>query len=98
MATNQQIAQEIASHVAACGGAYPGWYIGIAADPQQRLFGDHGVHRVNDSWITRPCASSNDARVIEQYFLGLGMKGGPGGGDHSTSHIYAYAITQTTRE
>jgi hypothetical protein len=98
MATKQQIIQEIAAHVQKCGGSYSQWYSGIAADAEARLFNDHNVDKQRDAWIYRQCASSSEARDIEDYFVQRGMKGGPGGGDSTTKSVYAYKITNSTRE
>lgn len=95
--SSQQLMQEIANYISGFGGYWSDWYVGIAADPQDRLFIDHSVDR-NGAWIYRGCLSSREARSIEDYFLRLGMKGGAGGGDWSTTAVYAYKITSLTRE
>ncbi|MEK7616663.1 MAG: hypothetical protein AAB414_01265 [Patescibacteria group bacterium] len=41
--TNQVIIAEIKAYMAQGGGSYSDWYVGIAADPRQRLFNDHSV-------------------------------------------------------
>jgi len=64
--------------------SYNDWYVGVAADPQKRLFNDHAVNKQLDPWIFDTCSSSWEAREIEQYFIGQGSKGGPGGGDATT--------------
>jgi hypothetical protein len=86
------------SYVSVNGGPYSQWYIGIAAAPRQRLFNDHCVTENGGAWIYRECSTSSAAREIEEYFIQLGMQGGPGGGDATTKYVYAYKITQTTRE
>jgi|SRR5271155_401223 len=96
--TRASIINDILNYVQKCGGAYSQWYCGIAAVSADRLFKDHSVDRANDSWIYRPCASSDEARAIEDHFFQLGMKGGPGGGDSTTKSVYAYKITSSTRE
>jgi hypothetical protein len=98
MATKAEIIQAIAAHVQKCGGNYSQWYSGIAADPEKRLFNDHNVDKAKDAWIYRPCASSEEARTIEDHFVQQGMKGGPGGGDSTTKSVYAYKITNSTSE
>ena len=98
MATKQEVIQQIAAHVASCGGSHSEWYAGVATDPRARLFNDHSVDEKNGSWIFRTCSTSDEARDVEQYFIGRGMKGGPGGGDSSTKAVYAYKITNSTRE
>ena len=47
----QKIILDIKSYVAKNGGAYSQWYIGVTADPKQRLFNDHAVKETGDAWI-----------------------------------------------
>jgi hypothetical protein len=95
--TKLTLTREIADYVQKCGGVYSRWYCGITADPPGRLFGDHNVDR-NGVWIYRTFDTSDEARAIEAHFLELGMKGGGGGGDWTAKVVYAYLITNTTRE
>ena len=85
-----QITQDIKNYIDRGGGYYSGWYVGIAADPRSRLFNDHAVQEQGDSWIFRTATTSEGARAVEQYLLGLGIDGGPGGGDDSSRAVYAY--------
>ena len=41
--TKTQIVAEIATYVRDCGGAFHRWYVGIAADAEDRLFDAHAV-------------------------------------------------------
>lgn len=90
--------REILNHVQGCGGAYAGWYVGIASSPRHRLFYDHNVDREYGAWIFRDCARTHEARAVEDYLLRLGMRGGSGGGDRETKAVYAYRMTRFTRE
>lgn len=98
MATKQEIVNAIVDHFNKCGGNYSEWYVGIATEPRVRLFNDHSVDEKNGHWIHHPCVRSADAREIEDHFIAKGMKGGPGGGDSDTKSVYAYKITNSTRE
>ena len=99
MADNKDTAiSGIKSYVAGAGGHYSGWYVGIASDPRTRLFNDHAVREKGDCWIYRLCTSSQVARDVEDYFIQLGMQGGPGGGDDSSKYVYAYKIAPHTVE
>jgi len=94
--TKQEIISDIKNHI---GSNFKNWYIGIATDPRQRLFVDHGVDEKNGRWIFREAQSSDGARDIEIYLIDkLGTKGDSGGGDNTTKFVYAYCITSTTRE
>jgi hypothetical protein len=89
---------DIKAHREKRGGKYSQWYVGITSNPQKRLFGDHGVKEKGDVWIFRQCINSNVARAVEDYFLALGMNGGPGGGDDDSDYVYAYMIAEHTDE
>ncbi|MGB0682760.1 MAG: hypothetical protein ACPGOV_08630 [Magnetovibrionaceae bacterium] len=98
-ATAQQIVNEIAGHIRNCGGQYRDWYVGIAANPEDRLFSAHRVRKQGDAWIFRPAANENAARQIERHFINsLGTKGGGGGGTSATRFVYAYRIGHHTVE
>jgi hypothetical protein len=75
------------------------WYVGIASDPETRVFNDHNVDRANGNWIYGPAQNSDSAREIEDYIItNYKTKGDTGGGDNSTNYVYAYRITASTRE
>ena len=97
--TNPIIA-EIDAFMLRSGVRNPGWYVGITSDVEARLFGNHKVHRQNDTWIYRPCASEREARAIEAAYHRAGCKGDSGGGsgDGTAKIIYAYVIKLTTVE
>jgi len=84
--------------MAECGGIYSEWYVGISENARSRLFQDHSVDEKNDNWIFSRAMSSETARRIEQHFLSLGTKGGPGGGDNNADFVYAYKINSHTIE
>ncbi len=97
--SKETIMSEIKQYIINGGGSYSGWYVGIAADPRQRLFTDHGVNEKEGLWIFRECDISTLAREIEEYFVNtLGTDGGSGGGDYSTKYVYAYKKTPSTTE
>ncbi len=93
----QEIINEIYTHISKSG-HYSDWYIGIAKDPQTRLFNDHNVSKDNGWWIYRQTSNSSIAREIESFFLAKGCKGGDGGGDYSTDCVYAYKISHLTKQ
>ncbi|MCH7905490.1 MAG: hypothetical protein IH944_13120 [Armatimonadetes bacterium] len=49
-------------------------------------------------WIHRNTDSAVAARGIEQHLIDLGFEGGAGGGDASTTYVYAYKKTLHTDE
>lgn len=88
--TARQIIADIDAYMTSVGGRASDWYVGIASDPEARLFNDHGVARVGGNWIWRRAISSDAAREVEKAYLDTGHDGGPGGGDSSTDCVYAY--------
>lgn len=87
--TIQQIIHDLQDYLGNNGGNYREWYVGITSDPDQRLFVDHNVNKV-DTWIHAPADSNDGAREVEEYFLNLGCDGGSGGGDKTSKVVYAY--------
>ena len=71
-------------------------YVGIAKDPEKRLFNEHKVKKQGGIWIYCPANSSTCAREVEKTLLDKGADGGPGGGDDDTTCVYAYKKTTGT--
>lgn len=95
----QEIVSQIIDHISQCGGQHREWYVGIAEDPNSRLFNDHGVVREIDKWIFRICDNSEMARAIEKFLLeNYEFSGDTGGGSYLTKYIYAYKIASHTQE
>lgn len=86
--TAQQLYDDIVKYVGVDNLA--NWYVGIASDIEQRLFGDHAVHKVNHMWIHGRTLSAEHARSVETALIKLGFDGGTGGGDSTTVHVYAF--------
>jgi len=98
MATRQQIIADIDAHIKKQGGQYSSWYVGITADIEERVYGEHKVPREGHWRIHREADSAAISRAVEKAFLDAGCKGGPGGGDDSAVWVYAYLITANTVE
>lgn len=64
---------------------YSAWTIGITDDPERRRT-EHGNPGVWHQW---EADTETIARNVETYFLGKGMKGAPGGGEHP-NHVYIF--------
>lgn len=92
----ETIKTEIENHI---GSGYSSWYVGIAKDPRDRLFKDHNVDEKNGRWIYRDAGSRTVAERIEKYFIDEhGTQGNPGGGSDATTVVYAYKVTDSTKE
>lgn len=94
--TESEIRTDISDYIREEGSPYRYWYVGITSDATRRLFTEHGVSKDSGRWIYRTAYSSDTARRVEQYFLGLGCDGGPGGGDDTCCVVYAYRKTALT--
>ena len=94
----QQIVNAMDNHIQANGGGYPSWYVGIAADPNDRLLNGHNADGGQNAARYWDCGSETVARQVEAAFLKASCRGGCGGGDHNTRYAYAYRISRTTRE
>jgi len=90
------IETEIDVRIAKYGKGYREWYVGIAANPGQRLFVGHNVSQEGGAWIYRDAGSVSMAKTIEAIFLKKGCKGGQISSD-SPHYVYAYKMTRTTR-
>ena len=77
---------------------YSSFYVGITNDINRRLFQEHNVDREKAWWIYCPADSAEIARSVEQHYINLGMRGGVGGGDNTSTYVYSYIITPTTVE
>ena len=89
--SEKDIRSDIKAHIDKEGGEPSSWYVGIAADAEDRLFNDHRVKREGAWRIHRTCASAAEARNVERYFIDkVGTDGGPGGGDENSKMVYAY--------
>lgn len=97
--TPQDIVNDIVSYVNLPGKYWTGWYVGIASDPRSRLFTDHNVNETGGRWIYINAGNETDARAIEKFLLDTyKAQGDTGGGDYSTTYVYAYLITTSTIE
>lgn len=96
MADMAKIISDINEHVARSRRSHSDWYVGIATDIKQRLFGDHNVDQ-DGWWIYRIADDEKVARETEAKLLDeFGYDGGIGGGDHPI-YVYAFLKTSSTR-
>ncbi len=55
-------------------------------------------HNVKSGYIWRPFVTDRIARDVEVFFHNKGCSGSHGGGDRSTTFVYAYLINMSTIE
>jgi hypothetical protein len=95
---SSSIVAEIDAHMQKSGIANSSWYVGVTSDIEKRLFGFHQVPRKDHWYIYRRAINADDARTIEAAYPRAGCKGSGGGGDQTTTYVYAYVITPQTVE
>ena len=99
MATAKEVYDSIMQYINSVSTNYPSWYVGIASDPKSRLFNDHKVSETFGKWIFQDTGSEETARTVEKYIIDTHKtKGDTGGGDKTTTSVYAYLITNATIE
>lgn len=97
--SKQEIINAIKKLVSDNGGDYTDFYVGIAADPKDRLFNDHNVSESTGVYDCWEAYDDEDTRDVEKYCIeNLGTEGGTGGGDEDSDTVYAYKITPSTKE
>jgi hypothetical protein len=72
------------------------WYVGIASEVEQRLFGHHHVDRKLDTWLYRKAVSVTVARDIQAACQAAGCDGGSRDGDKTTVFVYAFLKSDYT--
>jgi hypothetical protein len=81
------------------GDAYYQWYIGITANPEQKLFNDHMVNKKNGVWKYENAGSEKNALKIKKYLVEkFCAQGDEGSANSNTTYVYAYRISDTTTE
>ncbi len=95
----ERIVSDIVSYIQQSGAEFSSWYVGIAADARSTLFTEHGVDEGGGEWIfenamTESCAKRIGQQLIESYKL----KGAVGTTAYSTTSVYVYKITPSTRQ
>ena len=95
----QEIVDAFIKFIHNFGDAYYQWYVGIAADPEQKLFNDHFVNRKNDAWKYENAGSVKNALTIEKYLVEkFGAQADEDSAELNTTYVYAYRISDTTTE
>ncbi len=92
----EQIRDEILAYQRIQGGTSASWYVGITAEIEWRLFGEHHVPPANHWYICRQAASSTVAHEAEQALLALGFDGGHARDGEDGVFVYAYLKTAVT--
>lgn len=90
--SESELKKKIKAYIDKEGSGYKNWYAGITSDPKRRLE-EHGVKALGVyGWAN----TVDVARRVEEYLIGLGCDGAPGGGDKDSKAVYAYKKTKDT--
>ena len=92
----QQIVEEMNAHMTQSGIPIDRWYVGVAADWQQRLFVTHRLPQPYRWFICRNALNHRDAQAIALAYHKAGSTGHLGRADETAVFVYAYAITPQT--
>ena len=66
------------------------WYVGIAADPEDRLFNHHQVDREKSTWIYKLADSPETANQVKRAYIKEGLDGDRNDGDDNNAYVYTF--------
>jgi hypothetical protein len=73
------------------------WYVGIASDPEDRLFNEHNVNKESKTWAYMNAGRYEVACKLAQFIIEQHQtRGCSGVDDQSATFVYVYAITDDT--
>lgn len=84
----QQIITEFEKFMGENGQYYHEFYVGIAANLQDRLVNGHKVNNTVPHIYSTDALSTDVVRAIEKFFLSKGVKGGPGVAETTIRSMY----------
>jgi hypothetical protein len=93
-----KIVEEVREYLELCEPDPAAWYVGISAEPKERLFGFHRVRESFDNWLFRTASAPLVAREVRLHLMGLGMTSQRGSIEPGARTVYLYRRTSHTRE
>ncbi|MCC6682017.1 MAG: hypothetical protein IT445_14040 [Phycisphaeraceae bacterium] len=84
-------------YMQAHGGEPHDWFVGVAEDPDQRLFHQHKVPQ-NSPHVDEICSSGAVAEEVEQLLLDYGCDGGREESPPTGNSVYAYLKLSSTTD
>lgn len=96
----QQVKYEFLAYIKEFDPTFANWYVGIADQPKQVLFDQHGVRDDEDPWLYKQLLTNRAARTVQDYFLDHLRTGGTRANEHSENFdcVYLYKIAAHTRQ
>lgn len=94
----QEIKFEFLAFIKENGGNFSDWYIGIAADPKNKLMAEHRVDRDKDAWTYKQALTFQACRTVQRFFQDkLNMDGEPLlRADEDTDCVYLFKKNERT--
>lgn len=94
----QEIKFEFLAFIKKHGGDFSDWYIGIAADPKDKLKAHHKVDQDKDAWTYKQALTFQACRTVQRFFQDkLNMDGEPLlRGDEDTDCVYLFKKNERT--
>lgn len=92
-----EIIADLETHVAKFGGTFAEWYVGITANPKQRLFTEHRLRSNGDAWIARRAVDDLQANEVQEYFKSVRKTQGGSKGGLQDVYVYAYKMKSHTK-
>lgn len=92
-----EIIADLEAHVGKFGGDYSEWYVGVTANPKERLFTQHRLRSSGDAWIARRAMDDLQAAEVQEYFKSVRKTQGGVKGTLQDVFVYAYKRKSHTR-
>ncbi|MCW5775867.1 MAG: hypothetical protein KIS87_05410 [Phycisphaeraceae bacterium] len=89
--------ETIKGYIEANGGEFGRWFVGVAADPKDRLVCEHSINHQTGKAIVVGTPSVRDARAAEMALRrGHGCWGSKETPDEAATFVYAFRMSATT--
>lgn len=96
----QQVKYEFLAYIKEFDPTFSNWYVGLADQPKQALFEQHGVRDAEDPWLYKQLLTHRAARTVSQYFIEHLKTAGelPPEQSENVDCVYLYKISAHTRQ
>ncbi|OIQ97128.1 hypothetical protein GALL_208270 [mine drainage metagenome] len=84
------IIADLEAHMAANGGVFTEWYVGVTDRPKHQLFTVHRLQSSGDAWISRKAPDDLQAGEVAEFFRTVRHTRG-GTRPETLDHVFVYA-------
>ena len=88
--SKQEIYDAIVLYLFNNGGVFSDWFVGVTADPENRLFNEHKVNKEKGLWIYRKASCLKDALIVKEALV-TSQKINAVSSTTNRSSVYVYA-------